>query len=115
MLFKLRNALWRSVRVVIDTGLHTRNMGFDEAVNMLQEQVCLDPHMAEGEVRRYTGHRNPTYPSSYLVGKTLIQQLRDRWRQQRGSDYTLKSFHDRLLSYGSPPVKLIAERMLSET
>lgn len=115
MLFKLRNALWRSVRVVIDTGLHTRNMDFNEAVNMLQEQVCLDPHMAEGEVRRYTGHRNPTYPSSYLVGKTLIQQLRDRWRQQRGSDYTLKSFHDRLLSYGSPPVKLIAERMLTET
>jgi uncharacterized protein (DUF885 family) len=89
-------------------------MSFDEAVNMLQEQVCLDPHMAEGEVRRYTGHRNPTYPSSYLVGKTLIQQLREKWRQRRGSGYTLKAFHDRLLSYGSPPVKLIAERMLTE-
>jgi len=114
MLFKLRNALWRSVRVVVDSGLHTRNMSVEEAVHMLEEEVCLDPHMAEGEVRRYTGHRNPTYPSSYLVGKTLIQELREKWRQQQGSAYSLKEFHDRLLSYGSPPVKLIAERMLSE-
>lgn len=114
MLFKLRNALWRSVRVVIDSGLHTRNMSVAEAVSMLEEEVCLDPHMAEGEVRRYTGHRNPTYPSSYLVGKTLIQELREKWRQQQGSAYSLKTFHDRLLSYGSPPVKLIAERMLNE-
>jgi len=112
MLFKLRNALWRSVRVVIDTGLHTRDMSFDEAVNLLREEVCLDTHMAEGEVRRYTTHNNPTYPSSYLVGKMLIQKLREEWRQ--GQAYSLKAFHDRLLSYGSPPVKLIAERMLSE-
>lgn len=114
MLFKLRNALWRSVRVVIDSGLHTRDMSFAEAVQLLQDEVCLDPHMAEGEVRRYTGHRNPTYPSSYLVGKTLIQELRKKWRQRQGPDYSLKGFHDRLLSYGSPPVKLIADRMLSE-
>jgi len=114
MLFKLRNALWRSVRVVIDTGLHTRDMRFDEAVELLQKEVCLDRHMAEGEVRRYTTHNNPTYPSSYLVGKTLIQELREEWRQRQGAFYSLKAFHDRLLSYGSPPVKLIAERMLSE-
>lgn len=113
MLFKLRNALWRSVRVVVDSGLHTRNLSFDEAVKMLVEEVSLDPHMAEGEVRRYTGHRNPTYPSSYLVGKTQIQALREKWRIQQGSNYSLKAFHDKLLSYGSPPVKLIADRMLS--
>lgn len=114
MLFKLRNALWRSVRVVIDTGLHTRNMRFEEAVALLRDEVALDTHMAEGEVRRYTTHNNPTYPSSYLVGKTLIQELRERWRARQGSAYSLKAFHDRLLSYGSPPVKLIADRMMTE-
>jgi hypothetical protein len=113
MLFKLRNALWRSVRVVIDSGLHTRGMGFEEAVDLLTREVFLDSHMAEGEVRRYTTHNNPTYPSSYLVGKTLIQELREQWRQLQGSSYSLKAFHDRLLSYGSPPVRLIAERMLA--
>jgi hypothetical protein len=114
MLFKLRNALWRSVRVVIDTGLHTRNMSFEEAVALLRDQVALDTHMAEGEVRRYTTHNNPTYPSSYLVGKVLIQELRAKWREQQGDRYSLKAFHDTLLSYGSPPVRLVAERMLGD-
>lgn len=113
MLFKLRNALWRSARVVIDTGLHTRDMAFDEAVALLRDEVSMLTHMAEGEVRRYTTHNNPTYPSSYLVGKTLIQTLRAQWREKMGAAYSLKAFHDKLLSYGSPPVKLIAERMLS--
>lgn len=113
MLFKLRNALWRSVRVIIDSGLHTRDMSFDQAVDLLQTEVFLDSHMAEGEVRRYTTHDNPTYPSSYLVGKTLIQELREQWRALQGSTYSLKAFHDRLLSYGSPPVRLIAQRMLA--
>ena len=114
MLFKLRNALWRSVRVVIDSGLHTRNMSFREAVDLLRDEVCLDTHMAEGEVQRYTRHANPTYPSSYLVGKVRIQELRDKWGQQQGKSYSLRNFHDRLLSYGSPPVKLIADMMLND-
>jgi len=109
-LFKLRNALWRSARVV-DSGLHTRGMQFAEAVDLLHREVLLDLHMAEGEVRRYTTHNNPTYPSAYLLGKTAIQEVRARWQQQQHSAFTHQIFHDRLLSYGSPPVKLVAERM----
>lgn len=112
-LFKLRNALWRSARVVVDCGLHTRGMSFDEAVDLLCREVHLDRRMAEGEVRRYTTHDNPTYPSAYLLGKTAIHELRRRWWQQQGDQAHLKTFHDTLLSYGSPPVKLIAERMLT--
>ena len=110
-LFKLRNALWRSARVVVDSGLHTRGMSFADAVQLMCDEVHLDRRMAEGEVRRYTTHDNPTYPSAYLLGKTAIHDLRRRWQAQQGDDYSLKSFHDKLLSYGSPPVKLIAERM----
>lgn len=111
-LFKLRNALWRSARVVVDSGLHTRSMRFEEAVDLMVSEVHLDRRMAEGEVRRYTTHDNPTYPSAYLLGKTAIHDLRRRWQLQEGDQYSLKRFHDTLLSYGSPPVKLIAARML---
>ena len=111
-LFKLRNALWRSARVVVDSGLHTRAMRFEEAVDFMVNEVNLDRRMAEGEVRRYTTHNNPTYPSAYLLGKTAIHDLRNRWQAQEGSNYSLKRFHDTLLAYGSPPVKLIAARML---
>lgn len=111
-LFKLRNALWRSARVIVDSGLHTRAMRFEEAVDFMVNEVNLDRRMAEGEVRRYTTHNNPTYPSAYLLGKTAIHDLRNRWQAQEGDNYSLKRFHDTLLSYGSPPVKLIAARML---
>lgn len=111
-LFKLRNALWRSARVVVDSGLHTRGMSFDAAVDLMCDAVKLDRRMAAGEVRRYTTFNNPTYPSAYLLGKLAIQTLRSQWQAQQGEAFTLKSFHDRLLSYGSPPVALVAKRML---
>lgn len=109
-LFKLRNALWRSARVVVDTGLHTRGMSIEEAADVLEREVCLDRHMAEGEVMRYIRHDNPTYPSSYLLGRTAIHQLRDRAIEGAPVGPDLKAFHDRLLSYGSIPVALIAEQ-----
>jgi uncharacterized protein (DUF885 family) len=109
-LFKLRNALWRSARVVVDTGLHTRGMTLEQAADVLEQEVCLDRHMAEGEIRRYVRHDNPTYPSSYLLGRTAIHRLRDQVIAGTPTDAQLKSFHDRLLSFGSIPVSLIAEQ-----
>ena len=109
-LFKLRNALWRSVRVVIDTGLHTRNMSLSEATRLLEKEVSLDRHMAEGEVTRYIRHDKPTYPSSYLMGRTAIHDLRSR----RDTGSSLRSFHDRLLSYGSVPFSLLAEELTKQ-
>ena len=109
-LFKLRNALWRAVRVVIDTGLHTRNMSLAEATRLLEEEVALDRHMAEGEITRYIRYNNPTYPSSYLMGRTAIHDLRARC----GSGVSLRSFHDRLLSYGSVPLSFLAEELTGD-
>jgi uncharacterized protein (DUF885 family) len=111
LLFKLRNAVWRSLRVIIDVGLHTKGMSFNEAVTLLRDGACLDTHMAEGEVRRYTRHDNPTYPSSYLLGRQAFHDLRAKWKAEVET-FTYLDFHDRLLSYGSLPVKLVADEML---
>ncbi len=109
-LFKLRNALWRSARVVVDTGLHTRGMSAQEAADVLEGEVCLDRHMAEGEIMRYVRHDNPTYPSSYLLGRTALHALRRRAVPGVPAGPQLRSFHDRLLSYGSIPVALVEEQ-----
>jgi uncharacterized protein (DUF885 family) len=112
LLFKRRNALWRSLRVVIDVGIHTGRLDFASAVALLRESAGMDTHMAEGEVKRYTRHDNPTYPSSYLLGRNKIHELRTAWRAQRGQA-SHREFHDQLLSYGSLPVRLIADQMLT--
>jgi uncharacterized protein (DUF885 family) len=106
-LFQLKDQLWRACRVVIDAKLHTGGLTVDQAVDMLVGVAKLERFNAVGEVRRYT--QSPTQPMSYLVGKQQILDLRDRERRRLGKDFDLRAFHDRLLSYGSIPVALIAE------
>jgi len=111
-LMQLRNALWRAVRIVVDTGLHTRGMSLGESARWLSERARLEPRWAESETRYYT--TRPTYPSSYQVGFARLLELRERYKAKKGSDYRLKSFHDELMSYSSLPLKLVEGEMLGE-
>ncbi len=104
-MFQLKDQLWRACRVVIDVKLHTGVMTFDEAVDMLVNVAHLERPNAIGEVRRYT--QSPTQPMSYLMGKHQIMELRAAEQKKLGARFDLKSFHDRLLSYGTIPVALI--------
>jgi len=107
----LKDVLWRASRVVIDVGLHTRGLSVDEATALLTQTVRLEAPNARVEVLRYT--RMPTQPMSYAVGREAILDLRATMRQRLGAAFDLKRFHDELLSYGSIPIALIAQRMLS--
>ena len=109
-LIRLKNALWRAVRVVVDVGLHTQDMPFEEAVSLLHNKVRQEQHMAIGEARRYTA--GPTYPSSYMMGREQILNLRCTCQEKWGKEFTLKRFHDELLSFGSIPVTMISRDIL---
>ncbi len=108
-LMQLKDQLWRSCRVVIDVGIHTGEMTFDEAVKMLVETAMLEPTSAVAEVRRYT--QNPTQPMSYLIGKIEIERLSADYRL-KFPNKSLRQFHDELLSYGSVPIALARREML---
>lgn len=108
-LVKARNALWRALRIVVDVGLHTRTMSVGEAIELMQREAGMDAHMAAGEVRRYTRHDNPTYPSSYMLGRELIHRIRADYQARHARTFTLRSFHDWLLSFGSPPLPLLTD------
>lgn len=110
-LMQLRNALWRAVRIIVDTGLHTRDMTIAQAAQWLVDRARLEPRWAESEVRYYT--TRPTYPSSYQVGFVRLLDLREKYQAQKGDQYNLKTFHDDLMSYSSLPLKLVAEEMLT--
>lgn len=108
-LVKQRNALWRALRVVVDVGLHAGAMTVAEATELMRRDAGMDPHLAAGEVRRYTRHDNPTYPSSYMLGRELIHGIRARHRDRQQAAFTLRGFHDWLLSFGSPPLVLLSD------
>jgi uncharacterized protein (DUF885 family) len=111
-LIQLAMQLWRACRVVIDVGLHDGTMSFDDAVGLLVDTAKLERINAEAEVKRYT--QSPTQPMSYIVGKMEILRLRDDYRKQQGAAYSLKEFHDHLLSYGSIPIGLVRNLMLEQ-
>ncbi|USQ78666.1 DUF885 domain-containing protein [Ornithinimicrobium faecis] len=113
VLYALRNSLWRSVRVVVDVGLHTGTMSQREAVDYLMSEASLGRHIAEGEVRRYIRHDNPSYPSAYALGREGFHRLRAEWERAGGSTTPLRGLHDAIMSFGSVPHALIRGDVLA--
>lgn len=108
-LIQLEWTLVRAARVVLDVGLHVNDLSFADAVKMLTDEVHLERALALSEVKRYT--LTPTQPLSYLVGRQMIFDLRDRARTRDGARFSLKSFHSELLAKGTIPPGLIAREM----
>ncbi|MDW8028569.1 MAG: DUF885 domain-containing protein [Armatimonadota bacterium] len=109
-LFQLKDLVWRAVRVIVDVGLHCKDMSFNEAVNWLVSEAHLEHANAVAEVRRYTA--SPTQPLSYLAGKMAILRLREELKKREGSEFSLKRFHDRLLQSGGLPIRLVEQLMI---
>lgn len=108
-LMQLRNGLWRAVRILIDTGLHTQGMSPEEATDLLVDRARLERQWAESEIERYT--MRPTYPSSYRAGLSQLMDIREQYREQH-DDYDYKTFHDELMEYSILPLSMVEEEML---
>jgi uncharacterized protein (DUF885 family) len=104
-LFQRVHLLWRAVRILLDVGLHTRGMSFDQAVTALVDHVHVDRANAEAEVRRYCAE--PVYQLCYAVGRRELLKLREDYRAASPGDFTLRRFHEAILRYGGLPVTLI--------
>jgi uncharacterized protein (DUF885 family) len=103
----LGSAKFRSARMVIDSGIHTRGMGYDEAIKLLTEQSTLSPAQVRGEVNRYISW--PGQAPSYMIGNLEILRLRDAAKAKLGAQFDLRSFHDQVLGRGSVTLPLLRE------
>src|SRR6266705_260039 len=103
--FQRVHLLWRATRILLDVGLHTRGMTFEQAVEHMTTHLRVDRANAEAEVRRYCAEA--AQPLCYAVGRREILELRKDFRAAQGKAFTLRRFHDALLRYGGLPVTLI--------
>jgi len=108
-LFRLADYLWRACRVVLDVNLQCGNMTLDQAATYLEEEAQLEAPVAEAEVRRYA--ITPTEPMSYLVGQSLIMELRNEAARRAGDRFDLYRFHSELLTGGTIPPTLLKEEL----
>ncbi|MFX0116703.1 MAG: DUF885 domain-containing protein [Candidatus Hodarchaeota archaeon] len=95
------DALWRAVRIILDVKLHTEQISFEDAIEYLIAETGMAREGAIAEVTRYT--MAPGYQLSYLIGKRLILELRDQFKEELGDKFSLRWFHDIILRSGGIP------------
>ncbi len=110
-LTQLLEALVRNCRYLCSLGMHTQGMTVDEATQFFQAHAYMEEHPARREALR--GTFDPGY-LNYTLGKLMLLKLRQDWRRQEGSAYSLRRFHDAALSWGAPPVPLLRGAMLAD-
>lgn len=105
---------FRAVRVIVDVKLQTEQFDCDQAINFMYKALggdTGDSIFYAKEIKRYI--TDPAQASSYLVGKMQILRLREEYRQLKGPGFSLKEFHDWLLSQGSIPLTLVRRRLMA--
>lgn len=108
-LTQLHDALLRCCRYMVGLKMHTRGMSTEDAIKFFMQEGYMEKANAERETKR--GTSDPTY-LVYTLGKMQILALREDYKKYRGSQYSLQEFHDKFLSAGDPPIKIIREEMI---
>src|SRR4029078_13003170 len=81
------DAIWRACRIILDIRLHRGEISVEEATDFLVEQTNFERPNAKAEVQWYT--YRPTYPLSYLLGRTLLLGLRADEEARLGDRFSL--------------------------
>ena len=100
-------ALWRAIRLVVDTGIHSQRWTRERAIQYFRENGLLSERDAAKEVERY--FNNPGQATSYMIGQLKILELRDRARQALGDRFDIRDFHAVVLENGSLPLDVLEE------
>ena len=105
----VHDALLRSGRLVIDTGIHALRWSREQATQALSG-IDGDPVSLSGqEVERYA--TGPGQACSYMVGKVTILRLRDKAKKAMGPRFDIRRFHDAVLLAGSMPLAVLENRV----
>jgi uncharacterized protein (DUF885 family) len=108
-LAQLTGALLRDGRYVVGIKEHTQGMTIEEATQFLMSNAFLGREPAFREAVR--GTQDPLY-GYYTLGKLMILKLRADYRTKVGSSFSLRAFHDALLSHGDPPIYYLRKLLL---
>lgn len=107
----LQEALLRNARYIVGIKMHTGQMSFKEAQDFFVQQAYQTKTVALVETKR--GTLDPTY-LVYTLGKLQILKLREDWKKQQGSSYSLEHFHNDFMRQGFPPIKIVRKAMLQD-
>jgi uncharacterized protein (DUF885 family) len=94
--------MWRAIRLVVDTGLHSKRWTREQAQQYFRDNAPLSEIDLKREVDRYIN--NPGQATSYMVGQLKIAELRDRAKKTLGAKFDIRDFHEAVLANGMMPL-----------
>ncbi|MBC6696505.1 DUF885 domain-containing protein [Hymenobacter puniceus] len=121
----LGDEMHRAIRLVVDVGMHTKNMTREQAIKYMMANEAISEDGATAEIERYMAI--PGQALSYKVGALKIQELRRKYEEQLGAHsstklrekyagqnrahFSLSDFHDELLKDAVMPLAVLERKM----
>jgi uncharacterized protein (DUF885 family) len=105
---RLSSELFRAVRLVVDTGIHSKGWTRDQVVEFLRKSGAVDEPSIQAETDRYIAW--PAQALSYKLGQLKIRELRQRAQKELGPKFDIRAFHDEMLDGGTLPLDLLESR-----
>ena len=105
---RLSSELFRAVRLVVDTGIHSKGWTRDQVVEFIRKSGAVDEPTTQTETDRYISW--PAQALSYKLGQLKFRELRKRAQKELGSRFDIRTFHDEMLNGGTLPLDLLEAR-----
>lgn len=101
--------LWRSIRLVVDTGIHAKGWSREEVLHYMRANAPVAEARAVSEAERFMAL--PGQALAYKIGQLEIRQLRNDAEAALGSDFDVKDFHREILRHGSLPLSVLRQQI----
>lgn len=106
---QLTYEMWRSIRLVVDTGMHALGWSRQQAIDFFKANAGKSEHDIVVEIDRYIVW--PAQALAYKIGELKIKELRANAAKDLGDKFDLRDFHDELLGAGALPLNTLETRM----
>lgn len=101
--------IWRAIRLVTDTGLHSKRWSRERAIDYFRSNSSLSQLDIEREINRYIN--NPGQATSYMIGQLKIAELRNKSEAALGTRFDIRDFHEVILGNGPVPLNVMEEQV----
>ena len=106
---RLSAEIWRAIRLVVDTGIHSKGWSEEQAVKYFLDNGPTPEGAVRSEIRRYIVW--PGQATCYKIGMIKIQELRALAQKELGDTFTYAGFHDTVLGGGALPLPVLEARV----
>ena len=106
---QLSYEMWRAVRLVVDTGMHSKGWTRDQAIQFFKDNTGKTDQDITVEVDRYIVW--PAQALAYKLGQLKIRELRTQAEKQQGANFKVRAFHDAVLENGAVPLNVLNAHM----